>query len=497
MANDVKRNKKHKAQGVPTLLVIVLIVIALAMGGLGGFTIARRSDPNSAALQEADARIRELENTLTLIGFSIGYDDPTSWTYDPSAEADGTGDLAGIAPRAEDGDLWADTGLLSGTLQETGEPVVVAEFDGGNLMSNEVIPEYNDQLTTQIFAGYSADEVADSVLQTVLSYMASEKIIAVKAKELGLDQLNDDDLKKIDDQARQIYADQKNYYTAFVAQTGMTKEEIDAAAEDYMKREMGITLEEITEDLKKSWPTQKFYDYVVKDVTVDEEEIQTRYKEELERQKSTYAEYPEEYEYAHNEGDTVLYNPEGYRAVRNLLIAFPSEAEAARAGELLGQLEDLNPDTDQEQIQALEAELNPLYEGLEASAQEVIDKLRDGASFMDLMAEYGADKAMDEEPLRTEGYYISENSFIFSSEFVEGSMLLEKPGDVSSPLRSASGVHLVEYVGDVAAGEVPLSQVYEAVKAEALEAKRDQYYEAQKNALLDSANVRYYPERLQ
>ena len=52
-------------------------------------------------------------------------------------------------------------------------------------------------------------------------------------------------------------------------------------------------------------------------------------------------------------------------------------------------------------------------------------------------------------------------------------------------------------MGDVAPGEVALEDVYDAIKAETLENKRDQYYENQKNALLDAANVRYYPERLQ
>ena len=67
----------------------------------------------------------------------------------------------------------------------------------------------------------------------------------------------------------------------------------------------------------------------------------------------------------------------------------------------------------------------------------------------------------------------------------------------ASPLRSASGLHLVQYVGDVAPGEVPLEEVFEQMKAAALEVKQDAYYEEQTTALLDNANVRYYPERLQ
>ena len=113
------------------------------------------------------------------------------------------------------------------------------------------------------------------------------------------------------------------------------------------------------------------------------------------------------------------------------------------------------------------------------------------------MDQYGDDEAMKTEPVRTQGYYISEDSFLFSTEFIEGSMLLEQPGEVSSPLRSSAGIHLAEYVGDVPAGDVPLDKVYEQIKAEALESKRDEYYQQETAAMLEAANVKYYPERLQ
>lgn len=496
MANEVKRNKKRRKRGVPTALVIVLLVIALAMGGLAGFAVARRTDPNRARLMEANARIIELENTLTLIGFSVDDDDPEDWLFGDDAYPGGALDLAGGAGGAES-DLWIEDGLLSGTLDENADPVVVAEFEGGQLLSTEVIPEYNDQLTNQIFAGYSADDVADSVLQTVLSYMAGEKIIAAKARELGLDQITDADLAEINAQAQALYDDQVSYYTAFVAEPGMTPEAVAAAAEAYMRDESDVTLQSIADELKADWPTQKFYDYTVRDITVTDEEVEQYYRDSLAEQKASFAEYPEEYEFTHADGGTILYNPAGYRAVRNLLIPFGDDETAAKAADLLDEIDGLNPENDAERIQALEAELNPLYADLEAVAEEIVGKLQSGADFLALADEYGADEMMRSEPVRTQGYYISENSFLFSTEFIEGSMILDAPGQVSSPLRSASGLHLAQYVGDVPAGDVPLQDVYAQMQAEALEAKRDAYYEQLVAAMLDAANVRYYPERLQ
>ena len=501
MANEVKHNKKKKqrATGVPTLLVILLLIIALVMGGLAGFAIARRTTPVNDELEKANERIIELENTLNLIGFPMD-EDPEDWVFDDSEETNGADELSGKATGGTTDDLsdvWDDDSLLTGTLDENTEPVVVAEFDGGQVLSTEVIPEFNDQLTTQIFAGYSASEVADSVLQTVLTYKAAEKLIALKAQAQGLTEFTEEDEKQIDAQAQQIYDDQLEYYTAFVAEPGMSAEEVRAAAEKYMREEENITLEGIVSEIKAEWPTEKYYREMVKDVTVSEEEVRQFYEEQLAEQREIYSQYPEEFEFAHSDGEVILYRPEGYRAVRNLLIPFENDEDEIKATELMDQIGQLDPVADAARIQELEAELSPLFAPLEATAKEVSDKLQAGESFMSLVDQYGKDEMMDSEPVRSEGYYISENSFLYSTEFIQGSMILDRPGQVSSPLRSPSGLHLVEYLNDVTPGEVPLDEVRESIEAMALEARQQAYYEEQTTAMLEEANVQYYPERLQ
>ena len=154
--------------------------------------------------------------------------------------------------------------------------MVVAEFDGGQLMSDEVIPAYNDQLTTAIFAGHSADEVAESTLNAVMEQLAGDKIIAAQAKELGLTELSDADLEQINAQAAANYERQINDYLAFTGEGDR-----DAAVQQLT--ENGITLESITDQLKQNWWSQKFYDYTVKDVTVTDEDVQARYDALLRR----------------------------------------------------------------------------------------------------------------------------------------------------------------------------------------------------------------------
>ena len=297
-------------------------------------------------------------------------------------------------------------------------------------------------------------------------------------------ELSEDDLAKIGEEAAANYEAQLDDYIAF-AEDGETRE----SAAQRLEEESGVTLETVTEAVRQSWWTQKYFDYIVKDVTVTDEEVQAHYDALVARQKEDFTAYPEEFEYAHQMGQLIVYRPEGFRAVRDIRIPFTGDDEKA-AATLTEQIEmGIAEEGAQEQLDAL-------YAPLEKTAEEVQKKLADGEAFADLMDEYGCDPELKDEPMRSEGYYINDTSYVNSLEYVEGSMMLEQPGQVSSPLRSAYGVHLVEYIGDVAPGEVPLEEIRDAVAADALKEKQTEYYDQQRQALLEAAQVKYYPERL-
>ena len=488
-ANRANPRRRRRKNSVPLMLTIVLIIMALLMGGLVGYVVARKTNPYLHELQASKDRVTELENTLTIIGYPVDEDvDPDQWLYDRNLEENALAELTGETwENAADDDVWSDESLLDGTLPEDGEPVVVAEFDGGELMSSEVIPAYNDLLTTAIFAGRNAEDVAEDTLNRVMEQLAGNKIIAAQAKSLGLTDLTDEDIQQIDAQATESYEHQLADYIAFVGESDRDKA-VQHLAEN------GITLESITDHLKQNWWSQKYYDHIVKDVTVTDEEIHSRYDELLAEQKADFDATPENFEYAHLTGGAIVYRPQGYRAVRDILIPFESDSDAAKAAELLGQLDLIR--NDEKALADAKAALDKLFAPLEKKADEVTQKLAGGTSFADLMDEYGTSEALKDEPLRSEGYYVSDTSFINSVEFVEGSMMLEQPGQVSSPLRSQYGVHLVEYVAELAAGEVPIEEVYDAVAADALSHKQSEYYNQQRKALLEQAHVKYYPERL-
>ena len=155
---NARRNppRRRRRQGVSVLAVIVLIILALLMGAFAGYFIARKTDTHIHTIQELNDRVTELENTLTLIGYPLGEDvDPERWAYDNNTSDNVLEDLSGDSADDDEDDLWSDDSLLGATLPEDADPVVVAEFQGGQLLSNEVIPEYNDQLTSYMHVSLS------------------------------------------------------------------------------------------------------------------------------------------------------------------------------------------------------------------------------------------------------------------------------------------------------------------------------------------------------
>lgn len=504
--NEIKKSKgnaaparrRRRKRGVPGGLVAALLVIALFFGGLTGFMAANRTNTYREQLEDAQDRITELENLLTMMGFSEGVSNPDDFVFDDSDSADELVDLSGDS-LGDTNVLWNEDGLASSMLEETGTPVVVAEFgNGGELLSSEVIEPYNDQLATEAFGFGDAGENAGDTLQRVMENLVADKICYQKAEELGLTTLNDADHAAIKESMQAYYDEQKDFYYDSVDTTGMSKEEADAAVDAFLKDEIGISLEDlIAEETGIYWRT-KLFNEVTKDVTASEEEIQAAYDSLLADQKARFTDYPEDYEFAIMSGETIAYNLEGYRYVKHILLTFDDPAVATEVEDLSYQISELDPEADFEQIIALQEQLNVHYTDLEAQAEAVLAELNAGADFDALIEKYGEDEAVHYEPVKSVGYTVSANSFNqFSYDFIEGCMMLENVGDVSVPVRSVGGVHIIKYVADVVPGEVALDSIRATIEAEVLAENQEASYIDQEAQWISDADIKYYPERLQ
>ena len=490
--------RRRKNDGVPVALVAMLLVITLFFGGLLGFVIANKTSDAVQALAAAKEQIAQLENTLTMMGFSEEKANPDAWVFDDTGTMDEMGDLSGAFSSDNSDILWSDNSLLAGMMELSGEPVVVAEFEGGELMSDEVIEPYNDMLATQAFGFFDTTASTGDTLSTVLETLVTDKICYAKAEQMGLTELTDADLAKITADAEADLAEQLMFYAAYVETEGMSEAEAAAAVETFLATEAGVTLEGLIETRKADYWTEKLYAEITKDVTVSDEELQAAYDSLLAEQKAQFTEYPLDYEFAIMSGMPIAYNLEGYRRVKHILLAFDDVAVAEQAMQLTDEIAALDPATELEKIGSLQEQLKALYTDLDAQAEAILGELNGGADFDALIEKYGMDEGMDYEPTKSLGYSVSAASTAqFSTDFVEASMILEEVGSVSTPVHSVAGVHIIKYVGDVTPGEVPMADIAEALTAELLIDKQDAHYVEQVAQWISEANVRYYPERLQ
>ena len=493
-AEKAKKKKKRKKAKLAMPIVAVLLVIALGFGAVVGYIVGRNSMVDR--LQQAEKQLAVLTQAFEEEAGAPVYDAFTEELTDENRTA--LEELSGV--QADDGveDILGEEAL--GQVLETSEehaPVVVAEFKGGTLMSDEVAREYEDQMASLLFAGYSEEEVAEVLLDEVLQYMVGDRILMQKAQELGLYDLSDADRAQIEKEAETIYNEQLAFYSDYVNTEGMTEAEATGAVKSYLLESEGVTLEGIRSDLEDGWWMEKLYQQITGDVQVSDAEIQQSYQQLLAEQKESFTAYVDDYEFAQMNGDPILYNLDGYRAVRMLLFAFedPEDYEAVLA--LSDELHELDPVKDADQIAEYAAEIDACYAAVDAEALSALNRLSSGADFEQLIVEMGDDSGMSDAYLRGTGYYVSADSLLWPQEFIDAAMALQNPGDLSGAVRIADGVCILQYVGEVPAGEVAFESVKAQLQDVALANAQFTAYEEQMNEWIRQADVKYYPERMQ
>ena len=80
--------------------------------------------------------------------------------------------------------------------------------------------------------------------------------------------------------------------------------------------------------------------------------------------------------------------------------------------------------------------------------------------------------------------------------FVTGAMALENVGDISEPVESTYGYHIIQYVGDVEEGPVDLETVRASIESSLLSAKQDETTTATMAQYVSEANVKTYADRM-
>lgn len=405
------------------------------------------------------------------------------------------------------------------------EAQIVAEYDGGVVFREDAMEQYS--YIESMYANYGIS-LANYGLESQYQQMAVQQLVqdaalAAKAAELGLDQLDEQTLADLTEQAAanlETYIDSvSSYFTG----DDVTEEETREQSISYLES-MGYTQDSLLETLKTNYVDELLYNYATADVTLTDEDVQTSYDALVAEQESSFAS-DSAYNSSRNSGETIVWNPEGYRAVKHVLVKFTDE-QAALYDELTDELSALddelealeNPEeaedgeetaeTETEETEprtaeqiheeqaSVNADLDALYAELMPTAQEVIDKFNAGTDFADLIAEYNEDPGMQNEPTATNGYAVSAASTTWDPAFTEGAMSIAEIGGISEPVFGQNGIHIIYYASDIPAGPVALEDVRDSLEATFLDEKISAAYNSALETWVAALNPVYHYENL-
>lgn len=485
-----KKGKKNRRGRMSVRLAAVLMIFAMLFGVVVGYAIGRSAGANR--LVAAEQRVNELTEATE----EAGRTEIDIFTDNLSAaNREALADLSGLSMQSGDNNVFLGGDDFTGiSASAETNPVVVAEFNGGTLMSDEVSRRYNEALAGYIFSGYTEAEVSADLLSRVMEEMVTERVLQAQAEKLGLYELTEADKQQISAAAQAEYDAQLALYKSFVYADGMTDADANAAAAAFLLDAEGMDLGSIRAGIEKDWWQRKLRSAVTSSAQLDSSAILAAYNEKLSEQKERFSASPAAFESAQREGEVILYNLAGYRMVRPLMLKL-SDAQIETAAQLTGAIALMSGDA--QQLGEAQAQLDALYAPLEARANEILGMLNSGYGFDSLLSQYGEDEGMKNPGLKASGYYISADSALWDSAVIEAAMAFTAPGEISGVIRTADGVCILQYAGEVQGGEVDMAKVYDAMTAEARTTAQDKAYSDQKAAWLAEANAKYYPERMQ
>lgn len=405
---------------------------------------------------------------------------------------------------------------------------VLAEYEGGTVTVFDAIGPFYDNYsyTAQMYSYFGMEMTEEDFVGMQEEAVESEVINVAIAREfenrgLTLEKSEEEIQAEVDES----YNSTLDYYLDMVE--GETEEEKVAAAELELYRE-GYTRERLYDMYVADYRAAALEAAVMDEVAeVTEEELKAAYDERVAADEETYTANPTYYEEdAMDETITVCWVPEGYRAVKHVLV-IPEETvlqavtdarnalETAQSeladleAELAGAADDKEAraaDEIQADIDAKTAEIPALETAVADAEAACLESVKDktdliyadlaaGKSIDEVMAAYGEDPGMQSEPNMTTGYYVREDSTTWDANFTAGSMALAQVGDYSAePVISTSGVHIIYYASDVTSGAVDLETVRESLMAQTLETKKAEHYTSCMNEWYQALNATYSME---
>jgi hypothetical protein len=375
----------------------------------------------------------------------------------------------------------------------------------------------DDEQEAQLYEDYQKSTL-DSLVMT--------EIFAQKAVELGIS-LTDEEKQDCQTQSDDMFASQKDSVRAEVEAEVLasmaTEDTSDTAADDTNVEEDADVSDaeaadegtEFTEDqqlfideetetryqqLLETIPytPETYYDYLCEQAlnakveeyidglaTVTDEDTQSWYDETLAMQQEEMDADAQAFADIINSGYIYTYVPEDTVAVKQILLAFDDDLK-----------EQAQALYDADDIDGMMALVQDVVDEVEPTALDLKQQLEDGADIDALIEEYNDDPGMTTTPGSEVGYLVESRTSTYIPAFSEAALGLMTVGDVSEPVVTYNGVHILQSIKVYKKGVVSYEDLHDDIKKALLPTKQEEKYNEITQQWLDEADIVYHYDRL-
>ena len=335
----------------------------------------------------------------------------------------------------------------------------------------------------------SLGEVTEEDVQTAkeetLDRFIGMGIIENQLMQAGRNDFSDSEKELLLSQARNQY---EQLWQEFLRQLQQAGEDVTEEEVTRWLEEQGYTQEAIYRELIVSVRQYRMFELFCSDVTVTPQEIVDYYESQyVEPDKERYADNIPLYEQEIlMTGSEAFYTPEGYRGVKQILLAYPEELAAQLKSMARGPLQRAKDAHDAaydalaqaaargDDTAPLKADYDAALDALEQQQKAYMDKQAEaltllrgttdeisrryaaGESFEALMKQFSTDQSHIDT--QDSGYLLHPLSAYWAAAFRNAACALAKPGDISQPVVTDAGVHIILYVCDIPSGMHKLTQ---------------------------------------
>lgn len=303
---------------------------------------------------------------------------------------------------------------------------------------------YSNSSSYASYSGYSldTDEGIAAYVEYLLDNLIASNMKIYQAKLAGIT-LTDEEIAAAKESAQSNYDDTYQSFIDQATQAGASN--VDAYAKTLFTNALvknHTTVNKLKasmlEDAENETLVAKHKTALLEGVALTEDELLQKYTDELAAQKTLFDSDPTQY-FTYESYSSYgyyappLYIPDGFFRVRQILVAD------------------------------------------EATALLIKEKLDAGEDFEALLKEYNTDPGMQSEA-NAAGYLVGTGAN-FVKSFLTASLALENDGDVSNPVESDYGWHIIKRVSTEPAHEIAYEDVKEAADAYFQAAYQTQYYQ--------------------